>query len=279
MGLVSLPEIRSHFSQSHEIYISPMVTQLISRDQFFSIFAHIHVDVEGDEPLEEEEVEEGSAVEAAEIQSEHDENESSDESEGNEGNEEEITNVVSPRTHNLGPERIATLFCSHLRSLYEHSSELCIDEIVTMFTGRFKGRVYIPSKPEPEGIEFFLCCDRNLIPLSIMIFHGETLTMEDRVLGLLASAISNFSRPLSLCVDRRFGTISLAKALDLKGISFCLGLKGNLVPKWTKYELTNQLHYGAWRTKESGKIRLFAFRDHKKSFFDVFSFDQLLQQQ
>lgn len=94
MGLVSLPEIRSHFSQSTDIYSSPMVKNFISRDLFLSIFSHIHVDVEEEEALEEEEEEEGSDVEESREESGDDEFDNSDDSEESENSEEGIVCIL-----------------------------------------------------------------------------------------------------------------------------------------------------------------------------------------
>lgn len=59
---------------------------------------------------------------------------------------------------------------------------LCIDEQIIPFKGKFAAKQYIKGKPSPWGIKVFFICGKSGIPYDFLVYQGST-TPIDKVVG------------------------------------------------------------------------------------------------
>src|SRR5699024_2083513 len=78
------------------------------------------------------------------------------------------------RSNRYEPIREMTeLFIANCKKVYNPSAQLCIDEQLMPFTGKCSFSVFIKSKPDKEGLKWWLMCDvATLFMCNLQLYLG-----------------------------------------------------------------------------------------------------------
>ena len=131
-------------------------------------------------------------------------------------------------------------FQDNLRNVYEPGRQMCVDETLYAFRGRFKIRQYMKSKPAKYGIKFYNLVDvETSILLECNIYLGKSNTKDlEMLIGeqtVLDLCKNYYFTSRSITMDNFFTTVSLADALFEKNLTITGTFRSNKVFNFIKY--------------------------------------------
>ena len=185
MALVRVPQIRMYWAHSTR---GPKVADVMSRDQFWSIFSNIHFN----------------------------------------DNTYIILDQNEPAFDRLYKIRPFLDFIRNSCLQVENEREQSIDEIIVPFKGKSKLKQYLPCKPNKWGFKIFARCGVSGIVYDFAMYEGKDPSIPDQLAQLLpyqgAKFVALLSQTLpqnighSLFFDNFFNFLELQKYLKSIGI-------------------------------------------------------------
>ena len=125
-----------------------------------------------------------------------------------------------------------TLFQAQFQKYYIPGTDLCVDEQLVAFRGKYPFRQYIPSKPEKYGIKIWWCCDAETsYPLKGKIYLGKQPD-QPREVGQGARVVKELVAPWyrsgrNVTADNFFSSIPLAEDLLENGLTYVSTIRSN----------------------------------------------------
>lgn len=124
--------------------------------------------------------------------------------------------------------KVRPIYNSLLKRCKELTVEtnVCVDEQMVPFKGKFSIKQYVKAKPHPWGIKLFLLCGRSGITYNFMIYQGKTTEYNQDLVkkyGQGATIVLSLSKDLEkgkhyLYCDNYFTSYNLIELLNQKSI-------------------------------------------------------------
>ena len=112
----------------------------------------------------------------------------------------------------------------NVHNIYSPANKVSIDETILAFTGKSTLKVYMKTKPHPNGVKLYMLVDQHGILLSFIIYKKEKLSIYD-IFKQLLDRYKN--RSLKIYADRWFGSQNAIKYCCDNGFKFLIAMQKN----------------------------------------------------
>ncbi|UYV79753.1 hypothetical protein LAZ67_18000564, partial [Cordylochernes scorpioides] len=177
------------------------------------------------------------------------------------------TQIPGDKLHKLKP------VVDHMKSAYKNAfkpfQDVCIDESLVLFKGRFGFKQYIPSKRKRFGIKLFvLCYVETKYILDFIVYVGKGTEIEDSDMGVSSSVITTLLQPYmnkghSLWVDNWYSSPTLFNFLHQRQTNACGTDRKNRkeMPRFGK-----KLKIGETEAKHTQNLLALKYKDKREVF-------------